>query len=301
MIDGVLDELANELDAVGVRGAYARRLLAEARDHLNEAASVRGDEDAVRGFGTPRALAELVAAELATARTRIAAIGAFWVLAAAGTFYALMFVTLQSAGTPDSFAGPVPGLGALALAGVVLFPQIAFVAGCLSLVRALRLRDRGPLPAAELSMQRWRTGVAASAGLLTLVSLAAVAADLGGELASWWVIVAISGSALLAIPLATVGGMNIVSARTRVADSGAAETVFDDLALVGRLPGGDRLPIPSRPGRLALAVAGVAAAAVGVAGIVAGDPIDGVLRALVEAAAVLGCYRLLGRRLGLRF
>jgi hypothetical protein len=300
VIDAVLDELARELDAVGVRGASARRLLTEAGDHLTEADSVHGAEAAVRGFGSPHMLAELVAAELATARTRVAAIRAFAVLAVAGTFYALMFVTLPSAATPDSFAGRIPGLGFLALAGIVLFPQIAFVTGCLALARAVRLRDRGPLPAGELSMQRWRTGVAVSAGLLTLASLAAVAVDFGGGLASWWVVVAVSGSALLAVPLAAVGGMNIVSARPRAVDSGAAETVFDDLTLVGRLPWGDRLPIPREAGRLALAVAAVAAGAVALSGVVAGDPIDGALRALVEAAAVLGCYRLLGRKLGLR-
>jgi len=136
--------------------------------------------------------------------------------------------------------------------------------------------------------------------MLTLVSLAAVALDFDPDLASRWVVVAVSGSALLAVPLATVGGMNIASARPRAVSSGAAETVFDDLRLVARLPLGDRLPIPREAGRLALAVAGVAAAAVALAGVVAGDPIDGALRALVEAAAVLGCYRLLGRKLGLR-
>jgi len=301
VIDAYLDELAGALDAAGVRGTAAERVVAEARDHLAEAVVQRGEEEAaVRAFGPAVALAELVAAELATARTRAAAFGAFAALAAAGAFYAVLFLTLPSAGNPDIFAGRIPELGALAFAGLVFFPQLAFVAGCLALVRAARLRRRGALPAAELSVQRWRTVVALSAGLLTLLSLAIVAVDFSGELAAWWVGVALSGGVVLSIPLVVVGAMSVAASRPRAPAGGAAETVFDDLELLTFVPVLGRAPVPSRPGQLSLAVAVAAAAAVTIAGVAAGDPIDGAVRGLLEAGAVLGCYALLGGRLGLR-
>ena len=135
MIEGYLGELSRQLDAAGVRGAAARRLVDETRDHLFQSAARHGEDEAVRVFGPARELAVLVAAELATARTRRAALTTFAALAVAGALYAALFLSLPSAGSPDIFAGSVPGLGALALAGVVFFPQIAFVAGCLAVVR----------------------------------------------------------------------------------------------------------------------------------------------------------------------
>jgi hypothetical protein len=301
VIEAYLRELARELELVGVRGRHGRRVIAEARDHLAEAAGEGGEEDAVRTFGSAAGLAELVAAELATARTRTAAVGAFAALAVAGVYYAVMFLSLPSAGAPDISAGRIPALGMLAFAGVVFFPQLAFVAGCLALARPVRLRSRGALPAPELSVQRWRTDVALVAGLLTLLSLGTLALDFEAELASWWVVLAVTGSVVLSIPILAVGSMSVAASRPRAPLSGAAETVFDDLALIGRVPGLRRVPLPGESRRLAVAVSAAAAGAVALAGVVAGDPFDGAIRAVFEAVAVLACYRLLGGRLGLRF
>ena len=156
MIDGVLDELGAALDHDGVYGAARRRVLVEARDHLLEASAEISDAEAVHAFGSPRKLAGLVAAELATTATRTAALAMFAVLGVAGLVYAALFLTIPLAGSPDVFGGSVPGLGILTFIGIVFAPQVAFVSGCLALIRVVRVRRRGALGADELRVQRWR-------------------------------------------------------------------------------------------------------------------------------------------------
>ena len=143
MIERALAELAAGLAEDGVSGATARRTLAEARDHLEEAAAQMGVEESVRSFGPPRELAGLVAAEVATTATRVAALATFMVLGVAGLAYAVLFLTLPVAGAPDVFGGSVPGLGVVAFVGIVFAPQVAFVSGCLALIRVIRVRRRG--------------------------------------------------------------------------------------------------------------------------------------------------------------
>ncbi len=300
MIDAYLRELSRALDAARVGGADARRLLQETRDHLLESAEEGGEKDAVRSFGPARDLAGLVAAELATARTRRAAVAAFAVLAAGGAVYAALFLTVAHAGSPDIFGGSVPGLGALAFVGIVFFPQLAFVSGCLALVRVVRLRRHGAAPAAELRVQRWRTGVALGAGALTFTSLLVAALDFRRDLASWWVVAAVVTSTVLLILLAAVALAGIRSTQPLALAEGAAENVFDDLAdVLQHVPGLRRVGLPHEPRRLAFAVAAAAGAGVAVAGVVGMDPLDGLVRAIAEGIAVLCCYAALGRQLGL--
>ena len=300
MIDRALGELAAGLAHDGVPGHVGRRVRAEARDHLEEAAAQVGDEEAVRAFGPPRELARLVAAEVATTETRAAALATFTTLAVAGVVYAFLFLTLPHAGSPDAFGGSVPGLGVVALLGIVFAPQVAFVSGCLSLLRVVRTRRRGALPAAELRVQRWRTGVALGAGLATLASLAAAALDFRHDLAAWWVAAALAASAALVLALGAVAVTISRSARPRALEGGSADDVFDDLAPVLELPPLRRLELPSHPWRFALLVGAVAAAAVALAGIAGRDPLDGLVRAAAELVSVLGCFAVLGRPLGLR-
>ena len=301
MIDEYLRELSRELDAVGVRGADARRLLSETGDHLSEAAAEGDEDDAVLSFGPAHELAARVADELATVATRAAAVAAFAALAVGGAAYAALFLTLPYAGSPDVSGGSVPGLGVLAFAGIVFLPQLAFVSGCLALVRVSRLRSRGALPAAELRVQRWRTGVALGAGALTFVSLLIAALDFRRDLAPWWVGASVGASALLLLVLGAVGLAAVRSTRPRAGAEGSAENVFDDLVdVLSRVPGLRRAPLPRAPRRLALLVALVAATGVATAGVAGADPLDGLVRALAEGVAVLGCYAALGRRLGLR-
>ena len=66
------------------------------------------------------------------------------------------------------------------------------------------------------------------------------------------------------------------------------------------LPALGRFELPVHPWRFALLVAAVAAAPVVLGGAVDDDPFDGLLRAASEVAAVLGCFAVFGRSLGLR-
>ena len=299
MIDDFLRELAAALADAGVRGAHARRVLAEARDHVLEACAEIVEADVVRAFGAPRELAGLIAAEVATTAARTAALATFAVLGVAGLVYAALFLTLPLAGSPDVFGGSVPGLGIVAFAGIVVAPQVAFVSGSLALIRVLRVRCRGALSADELRMQRWRTGVALGAGVVTFVALALVAVDFHRDVARWWILGAL-GSGVVFTPVFVGLGLTLArTARPRPLAVGPVDDVFDDLAQALAFAPLKRLQLPSHPWRFALLVAAVAAAAVGFGGASAGDPFDSVLRAAAEVVAVLGCYAVLRRPLGL--
>jgi hypothetical protein len=301
MISGYLRELAARLDDFRVPPSLARRLLAEAHDHLEEASGRIGEEQAVRSFGAPEELAAVAAAELATAWTRKAAFATFTVLAPAGAAYAALFATLSQAGPLDIAAGNDPGLGLAGLLGVVFFPQLAFVAGSLGALRAWRLQGRRSLSAAELQVQRWRFAVAIGAGLLTFASLAVVAVEFRQDLARWWVVSSLLASGAVALLLAPVAVAGVRSSRPVVRVTGQAESLFDDLDdLVGRVPGCRHVHLRRNSRGLALVVAVAAATAVALAGVSANDPFDGLVRGLFEGLAVTGCYLTLGRRLGLK-
>lgn len=278
----------------------ARRVVAEARDHLQEATSEVGEDEAIRGFGPPRELAALVSAEVATTATRVAALAMFAVLGVAGLVYAALFLTLPLAGSPDVFGGSVPGLGILVFVGIVIAPQVAFVSGCLALIRVVRVRRRGALGADELRQQRWRTAVALGAGYVTFVAFGLAALDFHRDLARWWVVAALAASASFMLLIGLVTATAIRSTRVRARCTAPADDVFDDLAPVLGLPGLRRLELPAHPWRFALLTAAAAAAPVVLGGAVDGDPFDGLLRAVSEIAAVLSCFAVFGRTLGLR-
>ena len=126
-----LEQLSAELAAVGIRGRLRARIVAEARDHLAE-----GDEER---FGDPADLARQFADGLALDRSRRAAFVAFGALAAAGAGFAAMWLAVAS-GPQDIAAGRWAPLGVAAALGTIVFPQVAFAAGVLALLRALRLR-----------------------------------------------------------------------------------------------------------------------------------------------------------------
>jgi hypothetical protein len=289
LIERYLATLERELADRGVRGRSARRVLAEARDHLLELEERHGSIDR---FGSSDRVAREVAAQLATTRTIRSAYGSFAALATAGTaFLAILLAIDLGGGWPDIFAGDHEGAGVLAVPGLVLFPQLAFVAGCLGLLRALRLRGRGVLPAEELSVIRARTAVALAASAVTVVSAAVWAVEFRNAppLAWWvpWAVVALCS--VSAVPL-IAGGLAVArSSGPESISGGAAGDLFDDL--------GFRLD-PWRFAGLVAAVVGIAAFAQG--WYAEGDPGRGLVHGSAEVIAVLTCFALLGRRLALR-
>jgi hypothetical protein len=273
VIDRYLRELERDLAARGVRGRAAERVLAEARDHLLEL------EDLER-FGPSDRIASEVAAQLATTRTIRSAYGAFIALAVTGFAY-LAFLAL--AGQPDLFAASHEAVGVAVTLALVLFPQVAFVSGCLALLRALRRRGGGTASAEELEVVRARTAVALAAGVLTAASMAVWTLEYRQ---SGWLLVL---PALAAVALAVGVRSVAIAGQPRALSEGPAGDVFDDL--------GFRVD----PWRFAL----VFAALIGVLGfaggwVAEGDPGSGIVRGAFETAAVLTCFALLGRRLALR-
>ena len=145
MSDGYLESLSRELRAVGVRGARRRRILVEAADHLRESGAD------VEAFGGPSIVAQRFADELATSGARRSATGSFFALAPAGIVYAaLLFLLAPAGGWPDVFSAHTLALGLPAAFALLLAPQVAFVAGVLALLGALRLREAAVMPALSL-------------------------------------------------------------------------------------------------------------------------------------------------------
>lgn len=274
MIDRYLRELERDLSARGVRGRAAERVLAEARDHLLESGEVES-------FGPSDRIADEIAAQLATTRTIRSTYGAFAALAAAGLSY-LAFLAL--AGQPDLFAARHEAIGIAAALGLVLAPQVAFVGGCLALLRALRLRSASsPISAEELAVIRTRTTVALASGGLTAVAMAVWAVEYRQP--GWLLVLPAIAAAALAAGARAV----LRAAEPQAIDGGAAGDVFDDL--------GFRVD----PWAFALLFAALIGL-LGFAGgwVAEGDPGSGFVRGGFEAVAVLACFTLLGRRLALR-
>src|SRR5262249_4638803 len=133
-----------------------------------------------------------------------------------------------------------------------------------------------------------RTGVALAFGLATMGALALYAHEFRPALAGWWVTLTYASTVAASSLLIAATVPTIRAARLRPEIAGAAGDVFDDL--------GFRL----EPWRFASLVAVGVGLAVWVAGIAQGDPIDGLLRGVLEGLACLGGFAVLGRYLGLR-
>ena len=191
----------------------------------------------------------------------------------------------------------------MSLAGAVFFPQLAFVCGVLAVLRVVRRRGESQLPAADLVVVRRRTAFALAGGGLTLASLAAFALDQHTAISSWWLVGSLVSLAVFAPLLAGVGrGTPLAPARPVAATGeGHGRPALD---VHPRVPGvrpavertasggaadGSRFSLPLSPPRGG-----------GGRRCRRHDPLDGLIRAVAEGVAVLGCYRLLGRQLGLR-
>lgn len=247
-----LDELSRELRAVGIRGGLRARILAEADDHLRSG----GTE---QRFGEPRAIAERFAAELAPSVSRRGAWTAFAALAVAGAAYAAAFLSIPR--PPAGIAAP----GGIAFAVAVVAPQLAFVAGCLAVLRAVR-----------------RPGDSAVIGRRALLGVAAGVA-------------AVASVASLTSPWYAAPAVLLLAALPRTV---AAARLAAPGAVLGDL--GDDLGIRVEPWRAARWLAACCFLVVAVAGAVQSDPFDGLIRAAAEALALLGGFWALGRPIGLR-
>jgi hypothetical protein len=181
----VIESLASELAAVGIRGRHRDRILAEFGDHL--ACDPEAD------LGDPQTLAQEFADDLARDTTRRAA---FW------TFGALVLVAvavavpqLASPTIPDIAAGRSLWIAVPATLALVIGSQVAFAAGCLAGLRALRRPQ-------DVGIVRRRTVAAIGAGALTAAGSALSAANFWGVVPHWWCVLAVTAAVAAVLSLA---------------------------------------------------------------------------------------------------
>lgn len=243
-----LSDLRRELGARGIRGRLAARIEAEFADHLG------CDPDATLGGAVE--IAECFAAELRIVRTRRASIETFVALAVCAGILAV------------SGFGHTGGSAWAGLA-VLVFGQIAFVAGTLALARGLRARTPGDLRVAQ---RRAAAGLVAGAGVA-----AGVAAE--GRVPTF------AFAAMALVPLA------IAAAATRraavVTPAAAAPGLAGDL--------GRNAPL------ILFALGAIAVAGVVFQGVVfEGSAWEGIIRGSIEAGGLAAGTVTLGGLLGLR-
>jgi hypothetical protein len=301
VIDAFLEELAARLAELGVGRRAATRVGAEASDHLREASGA-GGADAIRRFGAVDDFARLVAAELAVRGTRVATYWTFGVLALAGAGFTLALLLVPVAGGwPDLFGGRLGGLAVVVAIALFVLPQVAFVSGCLALMRALRLRRAPAVVDGELRLLRRRGAVALAATVGALLALAAFALDARGQLATWWTQWVAILVAALVFPLLLAAIGLVRSAGPEASRGDEPGDVFDDFAPLFRVGAVRRLGLPEHPWRFALLCAALVGLAGGLLGTFAeGDPGSGLVRGGFEAIALVVCFAALGRSLGLR-
>jgi hypothetical protein len=273
-----VSRLSDELARVGIHGRARARILAEAADHLAE-----GDQ---AEFGDPKELAQLFADELATQATTRSAYVAFAALGLAGAGFAGGWRVLILNGTADITSAAFLPLGIVAGFALIVCPQISFAAGLLSVLRARRLRRLRAAPAAELALLARRTNTALAFGAASMLAFAVYGVDYHTAFSSWQVLAAVIGGVLLTVPLAAAAIESHRAATVRSAVPGDAGDMFDDFPV----------RLPHRPWLVCFALAG--ALAVIFLGAAGAD--EGPRNAVAESLLVIGCFAVLGRRLGLR-
>jgi hypothetical protein len=265
----VIEELGRELLAVGIRGRLRARILAEFSDHIACDPRAR--------LGDPRPLAAQFADDLATERTRRTALGTFAALAVVAVAVGIPQLTLPA--TPDLAAGRSPFLIAPALLALVFGAQIAFVAGSLAALRALRLGG-----VHEVGLVRRRVDVALAAGVLTALGGVLYAVNFSDVVPTWWTALALAAAAAGAVPL---GAAAFAHARTHGVKVSTARPPAGLSADLGPL---------AQP---ALIGAAATFAIVAATAVLEGSLVEGALRGAFEAAAFAACFAALRRPLAL--
>lgn len=275
-VDRYMTELG---DALASRGRPRRRVLDECRAHLEDLASEIGEEAALQQFGLPDEIAREIDLEIATrGALRATLLSVAGVFATGGSTLAL----IHSAN---------PGAHGSAPWAVAFFVFAQVSATCLAVaaLEALTVR-RTSGSAADLKLLARRNAYALVAAALTMFAA-------GGAVPG-------RGSALLLLTGPSVlvaAGVGVLRARagarrlSREAEVSARPPMRDlGQLLPVRLPAlGDW--------QLCFAVMALGAAAAYVWGLGEGATATSALAAAaIEAAAIAGCFAVLGRALGLR-
>jgi hypothetical protein len=275
-VDRYLAELAA---ALRVRVRARRRFLRECRDHLEEAASERGVDDAIRAFGPPPEIAAAFDAEVTAGRSvRSTFATLVAVLATAGSTLVLVNSASSDASAPVAWA-----------IAFFVCAQIAGVAAGLALVQALAHR-RAPMEPAQAMLLTRRNICALIAASMTLVAAAGAVTGRGSAA------LILAGPACVCVALVTVLRARSLGRRLEGAGTRAVGRPLQD---IGRLVG-VRLPEVD-PVRLLVGATSLAVVAAFVRDRVEDGSVgNALMTAGIEAAAVVACYAVLGPALGLR-
>jgi hypothetical protein len=308
-----LDEFDSELTRAGIPGRRRVRIVAEFADHLHE--------DPQAELGTPHELAREFADQMGTRLARVTAYRAFGVLALAAAVLVVMF--FEGGRTWGGWVGygthPVSGYMPswwVPLLVVWFFTaQVALAAGSLALLRAWRLRHQTVISAADAAILNRRAVLGLAAGAVTMLVLPATdlmlsrplayhlpggyierAADQWHSLfavtgASWWGYVAIIGGPLLIVAMVSMLPSVLASARMCPSQAGAAGDLTLDLGV-------QETAVTSR--RIALALSAAILVVMLAIGIGSSNPLAGFARGVLDAAACMIGFAVLGTYLGLR-
>jgi hypothetical protein len=308
-----MEEFDSELTRAGIPGRRRARILTEFADHL--------DEDPQAELGTPQELAREFADQMGTRLARVTAYRAFGVLALGATVLLVMFFEggrtwggwVGYGSHPTS--GYMPSWWTPLLVVWFFTAQVAFAAGSLALLRAWRLRHQTVISAADAAILNRRAAVGLAAGAVTMLVLPATdlmlarplayrlpgggierAADQWHSLfmvtgASWWGYIAIIGGPLLIVAMVSMLPSVLAAARMRPKRAGAAGDLTLDLGV-------QETPVTSQ--RLAVGLSAAIILVMLVIGIGSSDPLAGLARGGVDAAACMIGFSVLGAYLGLR-
>jgi hypothetical protein len=311
----VIDAYLADLDrALALPRRTRRRILAEARDHLECAvAAARADgldpraaaARAVAAFGPPALVATRFAEELAAEGARRATRAAVVAVAAYGAFFAAS-TQIRSVRAASPFAGDPAGAIAWFAA------QVAATCAALGALRAWRHRRDAAVPAGKLRYLNRGAAVAVGAVLAGVLAdaIAAASAPSGGGATRTVLLAALAvvGAVALGALAETARAGRRTRAFARLDDRPAGDDVFDDLAALVPPAAVVLAVLRAHPWRLC-ALAGAAAGFVlTVTHLVAEGPPSQPALALAVAAifvgaesvAILASFAVLGRFLGLR-
>jgi hypothetical protein len=264
--------------ALRVGGSARRRFLRECRDHLADAAAERGEAEAVRAFGPPAEIAAAFDTEVAARRgVRATFATVAGVLAMGGSTLALIHSSQVGATAPTVWV-------------VVFFvaAQVSAVAAALGFLQALALR-RSALSAADAALLARRNGCALLAAGLTMFAAGAALPGHGSPA------LLLAGPVLVCVALVAVLRARSLARRLDGSRESAVRPPLEDLRALTGLP----VPLLSA-GPLLLLTACFAAAAAFARDLAEHATVSGaVVTACIEALAVVACFLLFGRPLGL--
>jgi hypothetical protein len=263
----VIDDLRRELTTVGIRGRARDRILAEFEDHL------ACDPEAQ--LGDARTLARQFADELGSDTARRSAFSTFGALAVVAFAVGVPQLALPTG--PDLFGGRSVLLVGAATLAMVIGAQVAFAAGCLAALRALRAPR-------DVSLVRRRTGVALAAGAATALGGALYAVNFWGVVPPWWGFLAVAAAAAAAVPLGASALAYAGASRIVVSDRTPPRGLSTDLGSFAR-------PVLIGVGAVAAMTAATA--------VLEGSLVQGLLRGAFEGLAFAVCFVAFRRYLAL--